>query len=554
MKNLFLLTMIVLLCGCTSVDGSNENRGEKAAEKVNVSTPFFRGVNFTQWFETSSARSIVFTTYTEQDFINVKSMGADVVRLPIRMHDMTSGAPDYKFDPLFFQLLDQVVDWAEKHELYLIIDNHTFDPVAHVKPSIEQALIPVWKQIAERYKNRTPYIIYEIFNEPHGISARVWGEIQGRVVKAIREIDPDRYIIVGGVGYNSIDELFNIPKYEFNNLIYTFHFYDPYLFTHQGETWGSPPNLRNLRDLPFPGDIRPMPPVPPDLRGTWVEANLRHNYRRDASVPALTRQMNKAVRFANDRGVPVFCGEFGVIMTNTKQEDRVRWYEAVTKLLDERGISRTSWDYYGAIGLFNTEGGGCFESDLNVEVVKALGFNPPPQRPAEKIRSSITIFDHYASPLVRVTNWNCNIDLYYPEGEKFLLNWNNAGQYGDLSFHFRRSIDWEYLASQGYALVLTVKSDKPVNFGVRFTNHEIGGNIPWRAFSDINLVGDGKWLTLRLPLQQFTDQGAWLNSVQEWRPSEGKFVWEKVSSLSIVAEYGDIRGVNILFGNIKIDK
>ena len=50
-------------------------------------------------------------------------------------------------------------------------------------------------------------------------------------------------------------------------------------------------------------------------------------------------------------------------------------------MLDERQIARTSWDYYGSFGVFKTSDGASFETDLNIDIVKAMGFTAPPQKP-----------------------------------------------------------------------------------------------------------------------------------------------------------------------------
>jgi len=101
-------------------------------------TPFNRGVNLTGWFQTSNPRQIQFSKYTKKDFENIKSLGCDVIRLPINLFSMTSGSPDYSLDPLFFEFLDQAVSWAEELQLHLIIDNHTTDDLASKNP--------IWKQ------------------------------------------------------------------------------------------------------------------------------------------------------------------------------------------------------------------------------------------------------------------------------------------------------------------------------------------------------------------------------------------------------------------------
>jgi endoglucanase len=165
--------------------------------------PFKRGVNLTGWFQASSARQIQFTKFTKQDFVNIKSLGCDVIRLPINLHSMTYGEPNYVIDPLFFSFLDEVVSWAEELELHLILDNHSFDPSVDTDPNVVNILVPVWTQMAEHYKESSNFIYYEILNEPHGISDKIWNSIQQTVINAIRSVDQKHTIIVGPASSNT---------------------------------------------------------------------------------------------------------------------------------------------------------------------------------------------------------------------------------------------------------------------------------------------------------------------------------------------------------------
>lgn len=556
-----MLLAALLLTACRTANPEADTQdyvpdmSDDPAYVSNAPLPFSRGFNFSAWFEKPSPRSIIFTRFTEQDFINAKNMGADIIRLPINLHSMTGAAPDYILDSLFVQFLDKAVDWAEQHELYLILDNHSFDPVASTDVNIDKILIPVWTQMAQRYKNRSKYILYEVLNEPHGIDAKLWGDIQGRVIDAIRAIDSVHGIIVGGVGYNSIDEMFNVPAYQHDNIIYTFHFYDPYLFTHQGETWGSPPNLRTLKGLPFPADAHAMPEIPGDLKGTWIDSSLRNTYRRDATVQALAKQLDKAARFSKERGdVPLLCGEFGVFIPNSLPADRQRWYQITTQLLDNRNIARTSWDYYGGFGIFKTGDSVSFESELNVDVVSAMGFTAPPQQTAQKIRDAFTMFDNYPDSHVDFNSWSGNIDLYVQNGSKYALSWGNVDQYGAMFFIFKREIDWEYLQSNDFAVVFTAKADKPAQFDVRFIDREDSESIPWRIHTMVDIPADGQWHTVRLLLAQMREHGAWLSDKQQWLTPQGKFSWADVVSLNFVAEDHDLHGITVLFDSIKLEK
>ena len=565
MKNMLWLIagMGLLLAACNTTNDNSVSSPPEETERPEAAlhaAPFSQGVNFSGWFESYSAQGISFTRYTEDDFINVKSLGADVIRLPIRMHSMTLGPPSYTFDPLLFKFLDSAVDWAEKHGLYIIIDNHSFDPVAHTANDIDKILIPVWEQLARRYKDRGDYVIYEILNEPHGITDKRWGEIQGMVIDAIRRIDQKHAIIVGGTDYNSIGKLSTIPEYEDKNLIYTFHFYDPFLFTHQGASWGEPPVLTTLAGVPFPADRKRMPKVSKELRGTWIESSLNYSYQNDGTPKKLYSTLDRAVAFSRTRGVPIFCGEFGVYMIQSPETDRVIWYEVVSGALDRRNISRTSWDYYGGFGIFNNEKGGDFFADLNTGVVRAMGFTPPPQRtqPLQPLRQGFTVYDDYPGREYSVGYWGNSSDfsLYdnrTAEGE-YAIRWGNAERYNMFWFAFDRNGDFSELAGTA-ALEFMARTERMVTFDVRFVNRESISAIPWRirfTIDDKVLPPDGRWHAVRIPLSDMSEHGAWINASQEWREPQGQFSWKQVGQMEFVAEHGDMKNQTVWFDSIKI--
>jgi endoglucanase len=560
MNKLFLLIAAAVLAGCNTSETAAVDFSEGGVNAVIRSSPFSKGVNFSGWFETGRAEAIPFTKYVEQDFANVKSLGADVIRLPVRMHGMTGGPPDYTVDPLLFKFLDMAVNWAEKYGIYIIIDNHSFDPVKNTENDIDKILIPVWEQVARRYKDRSDYVIYEILNEPHGISDSRWGEVQGLAIEAIRKIDSKHFIIVGGTEYNSIGKLKSIPVYKDDKIIYTFHFYDPYLFTHQGASWGGPPVLTNLAAVPFPYDGKRMPKIPSELRGTWIESSLNNDYRRASDPKTLYGTLDKAVSFSRERDVPVFCGEFGVYMINSLNEDRVKWYEIVTTALAKRNISRASWDYYGGFGVFNSRNGGDFFSDLNTEVARAMGFTPPVQTPRkqEPVNKSFSIYDDYPNRELSCGYWDESTDfsLYDTNaaGGEFSIRWGNAKQYNIIYFTFNNGFNLSEVASNAY-LELKARTVSSVLFDIRFVNPESANSIPWRMRYTINdkiLPPDGKWHTIRIPLNNMDDMGAWVNSAQKWLPSQKKFSWGDVKQLDIVAEHGDMKGACVWFDDIKL--
>ncbi|MEM6845458.1 MAG: cellulase family glycosylhydrolase [Bacteroidota bacterium] len=520
--------------------------------------PFSRGVNLTNWFQVGSAQQIQFTRYTQQDFEQIKSLGCDVVRLPINLHFMTTGTPDYTVDPLFYQFLDPVIDWAEALDIHLILDNHTFDPAENTDPAVGDILKKVWPQLAARYRDRGEKLYYEVLNEPHGIDAEVWNTIQGEVIEAIREVDTKHTIIVGGSDWNSYRSLAGMPDYDDDNLIYTFHFYDPFIFTHQGASWTSP-SMEPLRDVPFPYQASEMPDFPDDLRGTWIESAF-NNYGQEGFVAQVKSLIEIAAQFQRDRQVPVFCGEFGVHIPNSDESSRVFWYEEVRKALEEANIAWTIWDYHGGFGLFEEGGNGLFEHDLNTPLLEALDFTVPSQTEYELLPEStgFLIYDDFVGERINLRSpSDGRINLYAPDqpnNGQYCLYWTEAEQYNTIAFDFAPNKDFSQLVEDDYFLSLLIRGTDPsLRFDIRWVDTDAGSDdLPWRmgfTIDNNSAPFDRRWHVLRIPLKNFVEQGAWDG---EWHEPEGRFDWSTVDQLEIVAERQDFGSAQLWFDNIQL--
>ena len=533
-----------------------------------IPAPFSKGVNFNGWFETTpkNAREI-HNKYTEQDFADVKQMGFDVIRLPIDLNLFTSGAPDYIIDPFFLSLLDTAVDWAEKYQLYIILNVHPEgQPV--INRTIRDFLFPVWSQIAGYFKNRSEYFIYEIFNEPHGISARDWGRIQGDVIEAIRRIDQKHWIVVGGVDFNSINALSSLPKYNDQKLLYTFHFYDPFIFTHQGvESANS--LLGSLSGVPFPYDRTRMPVFPRELRGTWAE-NFMRRYFFDGTRAALGRKLDQAARFARRRNVPVFCGEFGVYIKNSLSTDRIIWHQYVRELFEERGIPWILYSYYNSFGMFNSQLDGMFRwafaGDLNVnlntELIQALDLTPFPQRQREQLKSGFSVFeDDFHNGISLFYRRQNIINLYYtPAAEgKYAIHLGDLRRFGNrwdgLSL-LMPVMDFTYLARNGYVLEFKAKTEKSFPVNVVFYNFE--DNINWQIEYSIDqrrIPPDGRWHSIRIPLEEMRIWGGIDNSIGQYVDSRNRPPsWEKINMLEFIAVQEDDSVHELYIDSIRITR
>jgi endoglucanase len=532
-----------------------------AGPLLGAEVPFSRGVNLTEWFQVSGLRAIQFTKFTKQDLINIQSLGCDVIRLPINLHAMTNGAPDYTPDPLFLGFLDEVVDWAEELEIHLILDNHSFDPASDTDPNIGEILVPVWTQMAEHFKDRSEYLYYEVLNEPHGIADEVWNDIQTQVVGAIREVDRTHTIIVGPAGWNSYHNLRYMPSYAGSNVIYTFHFYDPFLFTHQGASWTNP-TMEVLAGVPFPYDADLMPVCPGDLAGTWVEGSLNISYPADGTVARVKELIDIAVGFRSRRDAPpLFCGEFGVYIPNSDNADRVYWYSVVREYLEEKGIAWTSWDYTGGFGLFERDGNDSFEHDLNVPLVEALGLVAPEQSEwvMEPETRGFELYTDYIATGVQASSWvgDGAVDYYCeldPAEGQYCISWTGSNRYSQIGFDFQPDKDLSVLVADGYCIDFWIRGDTPGSaLDIRFMDTNTGpDDHAWRMRMTIEedwATWDGSWQHVQIPLADFTEHGAW-DGV--WFTPEGLYDWTAVDRFEIVSEHHDLAGIGFWFDRLQV--
>ncbi|MHC4432899.1 MAG: glycoside hydrolase family 5 protein [Planctomycetota bacterium] len=522
--------------------------------------PFKRGINLTGWFQyISSVRQIQFTKFTRQDLINIKNLGCDVIRLPIELHSMTNGGPDYTIDPLFYYFLDQIIDWAEELELHLILDNHSSN--GPTDPSIGDILVPVWTQVAQHYKDRSTYIYYEVLNEPHDISDATWNEIQQDVIDAIRMVDQKHTIIVGPAGWNSYRNLREMPRYRDDNLIYTFHFYDPFVFTHQGANW-TDPSLAPLAGVPFPYDYAHMPDCPPELQNTWISSNLA-NYRNTGTPEHVRESIDIAADFRTARNVPLFCGEFGVFTLNSNDEDRIYWYNVVRSYLEQRSIPWTIWDYKGGFGLFEQGSDELFDHDLNIPLVEALGFDAPPQQdfvPIPEIGEFDMYLDHVAPNIVE-SSWLSEgiLDFYSqdsPASGDFCIHWSGVNQYNAIGFRFSPIKDLSMLVDEGSVIDFWVRCNSPnAKIDIRFidTKTDDRADHPWRMRYTIDryiAVWNGQWNHLQIPLSAFSEHGSWESG--NWFNPIGAYDWTATERFEIVSEYGSLEGIHFYFDDIRV--
>lgn len=532
--------------------------------RVNKTMPYAKGLNLSEWLEVGGFGNVRKCIYGKQDFENIKKLGVEIIRVPIWFEEFSSGKPDYIVEDWLWESIDNAVSWCEELQMYMIIDFHNNCSDGHpTKPDVEKMLVKIWKQIAERYKDKSDYVLYEIMNEPHLSSASPeadivkWGKVQGNVLKEIRAIDKKHTVIVGGEQSNSLGAMLKLPDYKDDNIIYNFHDYTPFLFTHQGAEWWNP--MSYFKHVPFPYVKEKMPPAP---KNATDEAKWFYkNYEKDASEKNLVAPLDKAVEFANKRNSALMCNEYGVMMNYADEQERVNWYAMKTKWMKERNIIRVSWDYTGKFGIFNSvsDTGNPmknlpqFPKDLNEDILRAMELNPVKKDvkvkqkwfALSKKKGSYDIYtDSFAEGIVfegSVTPWETpRVDKKDSNGGEKYIWIQRANKYNMMAFGFDEAVDFTELLNKNAVLEFEVRTNqKGLEFEIYFrdklASESDENGFEWRSskyFGSKDFPPDGKWHKACAPLKDFKPTGAWLASKGEWVNDKGLFSWKKVDALT----------------------
>lgn len=182
---------------------------------------------------------------TEQDVDSIASWGFNSIRLPMHYNLFTlpiqqeNGNENTWLDK-GFDIVDNLLSWCEKNELYLILDLHAapggqgydeaisdYDPNY---PSLwesdlnKQKTVALWGKLAERYKNEEWIGGYDILNETNwNLSGNEIKELYVQITNAIRVHDQNHILFIEGNWFaNDFTGL--TPPWD-NNMVYSFHKY-----------------------------------------------------------------------------------------------------------------------------------------------------------------------------------------------------------------------------------------------------------------------------------------------------------------------------------------
>ncbi len=382
---------------------------------------------------------------TEQYFIQVSDAGFSNVRIPIdffgtRTSGDTSQYPpepnttftgsraDFIVDPFYFDRLEQVIGWGLAQNLVIVLDFHgatlksefiyTFDnsqvdkytyPTSAKRAADLAKFYSIWEQIADRFKDYSDDLIFEVINEPYfHISAAEMNDLNNEVISIIRSSGGNnitRKVIVTGGTKNSYEAITTIDPQILNNdnyLIGTFHYYRPFSFTKSSNfnfddnSWGSQSDKNNV-DSEF------------DVVQNWA----------DGFNPPIAVYLGE---FGADNvyGYSYKTGDLHLVTANNPPNgtgyadggpdpnSRVKFHGYVANAAIDRGFSFSAWDDggKGSKTIHLRKDSGLTVYDINHFTINS--FDPKDTSPSTVIENSLWVEDVKNAILSPYSEIQCN--------------------------------------------------------------------------------------------------------------------------------------------------
>jgi len=300
-------------------------KGVAAFPVLDAGSALRGGVNLGNMLEAPDEGDWGLTVQPEY-FSMIKQAGFDFVRLPIRWNAHAGQTAPYTIYPSFFDRIDQVVGWALENQLAIILDFHNYGELMSNPAANEQRFLGIWQQIAEHYRNAPPQVMFELLNEPNDwLNAATWNDTARQALAVIRATNPDRVVIIDSpaAAYYAWITALEVP--DDLHVMVTFHYYEPFRFTHQGADW-----------------------IGVDT-SSWLGTTWQGT---DAEKAAIEREFDQVAGWAKRQHVRILLGEFGAY-SKADMASRIRWTLFVRRTAEQHGFPWAYWEFAAGFGIYD---------------------------------------------------------------------------------------------------------------------------------------------------------------------------------------------------------
>jgi aryl-phospho-beta-D-glucosidase BglC (GH1 family) len=420
-KNTILFALALGLT-CTDVSAASISPEESMTGRSDAENhPLQRGINVNPWFRKPaisgswnrysekgwSFSSPAFPTYDRQSYFNdlqsLRTAGFDFLRVPIHVGPFLSQTPDQRRQE--FRNIGIVLNEALTMGFKLVINlqpslpgKGSYESIASTSETRKNYIDVLHVLVSEIGQMAPDRIFVETINEPSTeCGDRAWSNFQNQIVTSISEDFPKTQFVLTGACYSDIASLITLNPTRVSapadRVYYTFHYYKPFVFTHQGNSWAGDPGNRIVTGLEWPSSEGNVSAALTEIRRTAPDTEAfakdgsagvsdaiklaQQYYAKGADEASISADFDVVTRWADKYRIPrshIILGEFGVL----KQEGRwhgasmksaARWTKAVRSQAERIGVPWAMWSYKEGFSLAIEDDGVA----LHNELLDALG-------------------------------------------------------------------------------------------------------------------------------------------------------------------------------------
>lgn len=284
---------------------------------------------------------------TRKDVEYIASLGFDHIRLGF--DQIVVEESPFVYRERTMRKLDEFVRWCVEAGVRPVLNLHKAvgnycdipEKVLLLDDEILQnRFVALWEELERRYSGEN-LVAFELLNEVRNVDADKWNALCARTLAAIRRLNRDRLVIVGGTDWNSAHVLYKMKTYDDPNVIYTFHMYEPFEFTHQRGVLQAPTLYYN-RALSYPcADVERYR----DYHRLVFKNDNTYKDFDVVDIEYLRKAMAGAKRFRDENPDKIlWLGEFGTIR-HADLESRENYMRDVISICREWGIPYCVWNY-----------------------------------------------------------------------------------------------------------------------------------------------------------------------------------------------------------------
>ncbi len=327
------------------------------------------GINVVHWFRFPPRLEVpALAAYLDDAaLIALRRAGFTFIRLPVQPEVIMSG--DGLADPARMAALRYVVHRIEAQKLAVILVAYLQGWRLEVAAD-QGRLAAFWTALTPLVRSADAALTFvEPVNEPVFASdPAAWEALQRRLVGTLRAQLPTTTFVLSGNDWSSVEALTRLAPVSDQNVIYSFHFYEPPLLTTLG-AFAPALDHAALATLPYPAGDRgrcdgAVSSTDPETRkvAAWYCAS-------DGAAGVVADRIAAAAAWARRNRTTVAMTEFGAT-ARLAAESRLAWLAATRRAAEAEGFGWALWGYDDVMGFDRSAGDG---SALDPAVMRALG-------------------------------------------------------------------------------------------------------------------------------------------------------------------------------------